>query len=282
MLILHFEGWFQCRLATNPDPTDEARGVSGYTFALPGEDDLDRVIRLHDPRAPRSHGPAVGVHVTGVERAGVSEPSHPLREAPVFWLGDPKFESRNRLLSDDRSGTGPIHPFHVRVAAADVVIDREDLVYPPDPTRPLHELHAAFLNRRAPARLDGFETDADRVRAATGIASPAEYRRVRMLRLEAERVSTTHATARAALEKRIEQLAIDDHGDVRLMMMHAVQTWRFDLNGPAVVVDPQGLLGWMPDASSDWPVEFWMGAWDADALVGFVSGSLAVPGRPAT
>ena len=33
-LYLHFEGYFQCRLATDPDPTREPRGVSGYTYAL--------------------------------------------------------------------------------------------------------------------------------------------------------------------------------------------------------------------------------------------------------
>ncbi len=37
MLVVNFAGWFQCRLATDPDPTDEPRGVSGFTFALAGE-----------------------------------------------------------------------------------------------------------------------------------------------------------------------------------------------------------------------------------------------------
>ena len=45
MIEIHFEGWFECRLATDPDPTDEPRGVSGWTYALAGEPDLDRIIR---------------------------------------------------------------------------------------------------------------------------------------------------------------------------------------------------------------------------------------------
>ena len=45
-LRIHFEGGFQCRLATDPDPTRESRGVSGYTYALAGESDLDQVICL--------------------------------------------------------------------------------------------------------------------------------------------------------------------------------------------------------------------------------------------
>src|SRR5512133_460655 len=54
MLSLHFAGWFQCRLATDPDPADEPRGVSGFTFAYPGEPDLDRVIRFARPEAQRA------------------------------------------------------------------------------------------------------------------------------------------------------------------------------------------------------------------------------------
>ena len=51
LVVCSFTGWVQVRLATNPDPTDEPRGVSGYTFALPGEPDLDRVLRTCDPVA---------------------------------------------------------------------------------------------------------------------------------------------------------------------------------------------------------------------------------------
>ena len=53
MFFINFAGFFQIRLPTDPDPTDEKRGVSGYTFALAGEPDFDRILRLHDPVAPR-------------------------------------------------------------------------------------------------------------------------------------------------------------------------------------------------------------------------------------
>ena len=43
MLVIEFNGWFQCRLATDPDPYDEPRGVSGYVHAYAGEPDLDRL-----------------------------------------------------------------------------------------------------------------------------------------------------------------------------------------------------------------------------------------------
>ena len=48
MLDIQFEGYFQCRFATDPDPSDERRGVSGPTFAAPGEPDLERTIRFND------------------------------------------------------------------------------------------------------------------------------------------------------------------------------------------------------------------------------------------
>ena len=46
LLTIGFEGYFMCRLATDPDPTNETRGMSGYTMALSTEQALDYVIRL--------------------------------------------------------------------------------------------------------------------------------------------------------------------------------------------------------------------------------------------
>ena len=45
-LKIHFEGYWQCRQATDPDPTDDPRGVSGYTYAFGDESNLDLIIRL--------------------------------------------------------------------------------------------------------------------------------------------------------------------------------------------------------------------------------------------
>src|SRR5262245_42367292 len=104
MLIIDFEGWFQCRLPTDPDPTDEPRGVSGFTFALPGEPDFDRVIRFHEPIPPRSHGPRIGVFVKSVSVDGRHVPEHPLVGGRVDLLGQPRFESRNYVLRDSAMG----------------------------------------------------------------------------------------------------------------------------------------------------------------------------------
>ena len=45
-LTIHFEGYWQCRQATDPDPSRDKRGASGYTFAIGNENDLDEIIRL--------------------------------------------------------------------------------------------------------------------------------------------------------------------------------------------------------------------------------------------
>jgi hypothetical protein len=65
MFVLEFAGWFYCRLATDPDAFDDPRGQGGWTFAMPGEPDLDRKSRCQWPcrsTAPRNHenGPPAG------------------------------------------------------------------------------------------------------------------------------------------------------------------------------------------------------------------------------
>jgi hypothetical protein len=58
-----FAGIFQLRLATDPDPSDDPRGDSGWTRAYGNEPDFDRVIRFNNPISPRSFAPGVGVRI---------------------------------------------------------------------------------------------------------------------------------------------------------------------------------------------------------------------------
>jgi hypothetical protein len=281
MLILDFEGWFQCRLATDPDPTDEPRGVSGFTFALPGEPDLDRVIRFHDPVAPRSHAPAVGVFVRAVALAGKRVPAHPLLGARVELVGAPRFESRNYVLRD--SSQGAIVPFHLRIAPAGAetcVIEREDVLYPPDPGLSLHRVPPAFHERRG--SLIPMTVDRIKIADATGIVDAIAYRRERRALLEAELAGTGDAVARAALGKRIAELVIERPDALQVATLGVYNDYRFEINGPARVVDPGGRLAGAHgdiDQSRDWPIAFWMGCWDSDALCGYVRGMLSVPLR---
>jgi hypothetical protein len=51
-------------------------------------------------------------------------------------------------------------------------------------------------------------------------------------------------------------------------------TYQFDIRGPLQVV---GDLGVVVADDLPWPVTFWMGAWDNDALSGYMKGCLQVP-----
>ena len=96
MLILNFEGYFQMRMATDPDPTDEKRGISGYTFALAGEPDLDAKIHLQPDEdgvwerkfgPPGTPGPCVGVKVKSATRNNAAAPSSSCRVAAAVFGG---------------------------------------------------------------------------------------------------------------------------------------------------------------------------------------------------
>src|SRR5580704_2032042 len=118
MLELYFEGWFQCRLARDPDPSDEKRGISGASFATVYEPDLDRIIRLNDAVAsralylPEGHQvPPVGVSVESVYIDGQKIGNHPLLGARVDLLDDAVFQSLNGVFSSP--GGEIIDPFHL-------------------------------------------------------------------------------------------------------------------------------------------------------------------------
>src|SRR2546423_1058387 len=131
MLIIAFEGWFQCRLATDPDSWDEPRGVSGWTFAFPGEPNLDRIIRFQNPVALRSYGPDIGVRITSVSLDGMQVLAHPLTGGSVDLLDSPVFEGQNGLIAE--SAHEPISPFRVQFSGNGVTIGRAD---PIDLTKP--------------------------------------------------------------------------------------------------------------------------------------------------
>ncbi|MEU5836896.1 hypothetical protein ABZ820_24925 [Streptomyces diacarni] len=283
-LRIEFGGWFMCRLATDPDPTDEPRGASGSTFALAGEPDLDRVIVLNDPPpgTVRSHAPRVGVHVTrAVYGAGqVTE----LVGGRVELLDRPRFENRNFVLTT--AGREPIVPFRLRVGGADgrPRLERSMAMSRTDPDRQkrpgrrtdVHRLPQRVLQEYG-AR--GFRTDAALVASATGIHDPLADRAERRARLAAElRQPGSTPVRRAALAKRVRELdiALRNPSDERVVNLTAVEEFTFPLHGPPVLHAPlSGRL--RPDTAVPWRVAFWMGGWDADALCGFLRGNLVVP-----
>lgn len=124
MLKIDFEGFVECRLATDPDPADDGRGISGWTFALPGEPDLDRVLRLQPESAvQRPLCPPIGVKISSVEISEKPQETHALLNAPVDFLDDPVFEGRSGLAAEDTEE--PVFPFHIQLGEGTLLLRRE-------------------------------------------------------------------------------------------------------------------------------------------------------------
>lgn len=273
-LVLAFAGFVQVRLATNPDPTDEPRGVSGYTFALPGEPDLDRVVRTSNPRVARSHGPAIGVTVRAVSAGGVDVPAHPLIGAALDLLGEPKFESVNEVVMEQ--GTEILEPFDVQLVHGGFRLQRRAFLDPARPDLTVYTAPRALLDaRKATYSMD----TTTMIEAAYGTNDPAAFRSTRLAAVETELAAAKATIPRdavtiAALERRASELRIT--GDRRTGAMKFIEYRHFDLNGPTTLVDPAGWLAGL-DAAQPFACDVAMGAWDADALAFYATGTLALP-----
>jgi hypothetical protein len=279
MLELDFEGWWQCRFATDPDPTDDPRGVSGPTFTVAGEPAFDRIVRLQQPVSPRfPHEHDIGVRVRAVRVGGDPAPTHPLLGAAVDLRDGPQFHQRNLVLVEQAFQV-IVDPFHLEIAGEGVVLRRAALW---DVTRPDLEFADVFLDPALVApRLNEIEARSAVVAEATGVMDYAEARAERARDLAAILERTTDRTARAALQKRLLAIADDRHlvgaelAATQFLGMQA--SWAFDLDGAPHVVDPDRRLGGRPGTSQVWPVAFWMGGYDVDALCGYMRGTLSVP-----
>lgn len=204
MLELYFEGWFQCRLARDPDPSDEKRGISGASFATVYEPDLDRIIRLNDAVAsralylPEGHQvPPVGVSVESVYIDGQKIGNHPLLGARVDLLDDAVFQSLNGIFSSP--GGEIIDPFHLSISGENHRLSRKDLWDPTQPDLTMYgmPLDSPLLARRKPVSSESNSVD---VRQATGIFNPAGYRKKRILDLEVAIERKKHARSTAVGE----------------------------------------------------------------------------------
>jgi hypothetical protein len=292
MLILNFEGYFQMRMATDPDPTDEKRGVSGYTFAFAGEPDLDAKIHLQpdedgvwEREFGPGGGPRVGVKVTAASRDG--KPAPELVGTRVAFVDAQILEHNGILVRNDYF---IIDPFRVQLLKADSndrLLDRVDWLNPVDPDMPEIEATAAMLTRRQAKK---FTSNSQVVADATGLPSPANValianrlERRRSLRTLLE--TTTDPIQRAALESRIHELGIVERwwelsanaGQNKVIDRRAAQLalqldgWNVDMNGR---VDANSLGA---AENYPWNIAFWMGGWDGDALCGYVKGTWTIP-----
>lgn len=275
----YFSGWFQCRLATNPDPADEPRGVSGVTFAMADEPDLDRIIRFQNPVRPRSHGPAIGVKVYAVKRRQRFDRKHNLIGAAVDLLGNPEFYGRSGIFA--KEGMEPIEPLIFEIKKPPFRLCRTDVWDPRDKSINIRNAPSGHLVRRQPV---GFSLLSKTALRSIGISDFSRYRNKRRLNLEKDLQIACRRPVKLALERRIEELKIDQPRDRRVASLG----WKLDynighnerwqgLNGDAIIRDPGHAFREEVDLENPWPLTFWMGAWDCDALCGFVKGALAIP-----
>jgi hypothetical protein len=307
LLEIQFQGYFMCRIATDPDPTNEQRGVSGYTMALVGEDPLDQVIRTQiddrkflerNLRPPAQEmGITIGVAVNDVLFDG--QPYFgPARDALVgarlYLEGTnppfpgPTYDSRNNIVGSDDNMAFVVNPFQLALRKGEVgkeslLITAEDYLNPARPEQKIWEIEdPETYARRLPVTFSSNSTPAQAaIRAFDGAVyfqDRVKFLRKRIADLEKQRVPDLE-TRLAELHTRIWQI---DFWASRIETKLAFQlTYSFNVNGPQKVIDRAGALKGEIDCGQPWPVTFWFGSWDGDLLIGWMQGSLSVPYRPA-
>lgn len=315
LLEMQFQGYFMCRIATDPDPTNEQQGVSGYTLALVHEDGLDQVIRTQldetDPedrefleknlREPAQEmGIKIAVDVNEVLFDG-KRYFGPARNALLgarFHLEGtnppfpgPTFDSRNNIVGSDDNMFFVVNPFELVLKKNNgVAFQAKDYLNPANPEQKIWEIEdpqtyarrlpTSFVSGSTPAQaairvFDGYTYFSDRVK----------YLRQRIEQLEKEKADPKGRTEIAALDGRIQSLLtriyqLEFWGGRFETKLGFQLTYGFNINGPQSVDDPQNLLGGTVVCDQPWPVTFWFGSWDGDLLVGWMQGSLSVPFRP--
>ena len=315
LLEIQFQGYFMCRIATDPDPTNEQRGVSGYTLALVQEDHLDQVIRIQlDPDDPEDRkfleknlrepaqemGIKIAVNVNDVLFDGqryFGAARDALLGARLYLEGTnppfpgPIFDSRNNIVGSDDNMAFVVNPFELAIKQGDqIVIRAKDYLNPAQPGQKIWEIEdPETYARRLPTNFTSSSTEAQ---AAIRVFDGYTYFRDRVKYLEqqieklkdAKAQAKTEAEAAAfeskiqGIETRIYQL---EFWGGRFETKLAFQlTYAFNVNGPQSVEDPDNLLGGTVVCDQPWPVTFWFGSWDGDLLVGWMQGSLSVPFRP--
>ena len=271
---IKFSGWFQCRLATAPDPTDESRGVSGYAHALPNEPNFDRIIRLQPEFAvQRSYCQPIGVKVTDIWIDGNLKSNHPLLGALVDFLDNPKFEGRNDILT--KEGEEAVVPINIQIKKDNFLIQRkfDDKMNIP----PSNEYDFMMFNQ---LKASGIHIHPGTIGETTGIFDLGLVWKDRILKLQADLETTTTEIEKSTLKSRIKFLSESSRLASRFV---ARMLYSVSLAGNLVFHDPDGYLPSIPafnpdnNKPNDWSLEFWCGGWDADALSGYIDGYLEIP-----
>lgn len=304
LLDVHFEGYFMCRIATDPDPSNEGRGMSGYTMALPRETKLDQIIRLQideDFAKKNAREPMldldkqIGVQVTDVRFDGTTyaPAAAALRGAAVDLRGrnepfadGPVFESRNNIVGNDDAMAFVIQPFELVIAGPGATITARDYLDPTQPNKQTWQFSdpATYARRISTCQITG-DTE---VAKAVNVFDPYGYFRDRRRTLERliardeDRAAKASPDERTRLEAAIQGYRsriyqLEFWGDRVISKIQTRVDWQFAINGPQQIV---GGLGGQVDAAQPWPIRFWFGGWDGDLLIGYARGVLSLPFLP--
>jgi hypothetical protein len=305
-LSIHYEGYWQCRQATDPDPSRDRRGASGYTFAIGNENDFDQIIRLQqDEIAPVDFRPApplyypphhptgtFGVFVTDVQYGGKRyKPGYEaLHKGKVRWLpnGDrrngPRFELRNTITYFPGDGIFmPIVPFHLLIESREktVSLERDDPLDPANPTKQIWQMsdHTEYA-RRCP--VNWFDTS-DEVMEAICVDGPNglnAYFQMRKEWLQLQLDQENDPVLREAYKNRLYVIHFfsSQKADGRRLetRLSAKAVWDFSLHGKPSILGEEKLMGKI-ESSKPWQVNFWMGGFDGDLMRGYMRGSLNIP-----
>lgn len=308
-MTVHFEGFWQCRLSTDPDPTREKRGTSGYTVALPREHDLDRIIRTQrdqiadaDFRQPfppylatRPDGSPrpFGVWVSGVDDAPTPEIARLLQGAGLRLMRDPCFELRNQIVGDGINRIAPpIVPFDLQLERDGQVLARRS--DPLDPRQPDLEIWQLAPQDFAPRVPVTYRHLSDEV--VETIFPPAQYgtdangifnayfnlrqQQLQQWLSEPRQDPLTQAGHQARL-RMIETFSQGSESSPGLMVnrLGLQCIWDHGIRGDDAVLG-EALAPYV-DPSQPWHTRFWMGGWDGDLLLGWTSGRVDLPLRSA-
>jgi hypothetical protein len=310
-LVVRFEGYFMCRLATDPDPNDEPRGRSGYTMALTTESELDQVIRLQpdeyvdaNMRAPAATlNRKVGVTVRSLTFNG-----QPWNRAPGLigaavklegrdenFLG-PIFESRNNIVGSDDTMAFVVNPFKLAIEsqpdltlkAPRIKLTAVDDLIKDKPEQQIWQIeNPEAYDRRLP---NAFDDSSLEVMQAISVFDGYAYFRARraFLAAEIERQDDDRKTANTVEAARDAELKMEQAksrlyqlefwGDRVINKLGFRLQWEFPINGTK---SASGELGGNAHLDQRWPVSFWFGGWDGDLLIGYMRGSLSIPFEPA-
>jgi len=303
LLEINFQGYFLCRIATDPDPTNEERGVSGYTMALVQEDPLDQVIRTQitpefaakNLREPAERmGIRIGVDVTNVLFDGqpYARGTEVLQGAKVFLEGrddpfpGPIFDSRNNIVGSDDNMAFVVNPFEMAIRNEKISIRVVDYLNPVDPKQKIWQIEdPSTYARRLPTFTSGSMAAQQAIRTFDWYQYFHARRRYLEDRIaELEKELKVGKGDRADLEARIQGMKtriwqIEFWGDRFLNKLAFQLTYTFSVNGPQTF-EGQELLGGEVDTANPWPVTFWFGSWDGDLLTGWMQGTLSVPFLP--